>query len=101
MNDCYLLIGTDVFPCTVHEWAAAFSNRRHRIIKRTTLNDGTFISTVFLGLNHAFGEGEPILFETLVFNGEHEGYMERYSTYEQAERGHEETIAMVQRRTTI
>jgi hypothetical protein len=29
---------------------------------------GIRVSTVFLGLNHRFGDGEPLLWETMVFN---------------------------------
>lgn len=35
------------------------------------------VSTVFLGLNHVWGDGPLLLWETLVFGGEHDGEMER------------------------
>lgn len=51
------------------------------------------VSTVFLGLDHSFTEGgPPVLFETLVFGGEHDEEMSRYTTWEDAEQGHMETI---------
>jgi hypothetical protein len=51
------------------------------------------ISTVFLGLDHSFSEDEePLLFETLVFDGELEGEMERYSTWDEAVEGHAKMI---------
>ena len=46
------------------------------------------VSTVFLGLNHAFGDGPPLWFETMVFGGELDQEQERYSTIEQARLGH-------------
>lgn len=46
------------------------------------------VSTVFLGLDHSFGEGPPILFETLVSGGDLEGEMDRYYTWEEAIKGH-------------
>jgi hypothetical protein len=46
------------------------------------------ISTVFLGLDHNFGQGPPLLFESMVFGGEDDGEMVRYSTWEEAETGH-------------
>mgnify|MGYP001606146526 CR=1 FL=1 len=53
------------------------------------------VSTVFLGLDHRFDSaGDPILFETLVFGGELDGEMNRYTTWEAAELGHK---AMVER----
>jgi hypothetical protein len=53
------------------------------------------VSTVFLGLDHAFGEGPPILFESMVFPVDDNGrvvYAEvacnRYSTWDEAVIGH-------------
>ena len=51
------------------------------------------ISTVFLGLNHCFREGTPLLFETMVFGGKLDEEMERYSTWEEAEEGHKRWVA--------
>ncbi len=54
------------------------------------------ISTVFLGINHRFfGDGPPILYETMIFGGAHDGYQERYTTREEALIGHEEAIKLV------
>lgn len=54
----------------------------------------TRISTVFLGSDHQYLDGPPLLFETMVFGGPMDGEMERYTTLEQAEQGHK---AMVDR----
>lgn len=48
------------------------------------------VSTVFLGLNMRFGPGLPLLFETMVFNGPLQDEMARYSTWQEAEAGHDE-----------
>lgn len=56
-----------------------------------------FISTVFIGVDHSWGEGEPLIFETMVF-GEgscDEKYMERYSNWSDAEEGHKRIVEMV------
>jgi len=56
------------------------------------------ISTVFLSLDHSFGDsGGPVLFETMVLGGEHDGHQERYRTYEEAEEGHTRICEMVDR----
>jgi hypothetical protein len=47
-----------------------------------------FISTVFLALDHNWGEGPPILWETLVFGGLLDGEMQRYATRAAALAGH-------------
>lgn len=47
------------------------------------------ISTVFLGLDHNYGSGPPLLFETMVFGGKLDGEMYRYTIWQEAEIGHE------------
>ena len=60
---------------------------------------GASISTVFLSMDHGLagriGDGTPVLFETMVFGGEHDGYQERYHTYDEAEEGHKRICEMV------
>ena len=46
------------------------------------------VSTVFIGLDHNFGEGDPLLFETMIFGGPHSGDTYRYHTWGEAEEGH-------------
>lgn len=53
------------------------------------------VSTVFLGLNHNYGEGEPVLFETMVFGGRYNEQMERYEYLDKAKIGHEQWVSKV------
>jgi len=53
------------------------------------------ISTVFLGIDHGFREGPPIVFETMVFGGPLDEWQRRYATWDQAVAGHEETLDLV------
>jgi hypothetical protein len=72
------------------------ANRDRKIVARTDLPDGKWVSTVFLGIDHAFGDEAPLLFETMVFPS-HDEWLEiecrRYTTLDEARRGHEETVA--------
>src|SRR5690349_6691621 len=68
-------------------WAQWFQSA-NRTVKKTQVSAGVEVSTVFLGLDHSFGNGEPILFETMIFGGERDGFCERCTTYENAENGH-------------
>ena len=52
------------------------------------------ISTVFLGLDYAFGGGPPLLWETMIFGGRHDDYQVRYSTLADAKLGHAEAVAL-------
>jgi hypothetical protein len=51
------------------------------------------VSTVWLGLNHNWGKGDPLIFETMAFApGMVEVCQERYSTLAQAEAGHAKAV---------
>lgn len=69
--------------------------------KRVALDSfyGTDISTVCLGLDHNWGEGPPIIFETMVFSHDsfYDGLTRRYSTEAQARKGHVRTVWYVAR----
>lgn len=76
-------------------WEKWFENIDNRIVKQDNIGK-YFISTVFLGLDfNVFGEGEPLLFETMVKNKENEkwtDYQKRYSTYNEALKCHNELL---------
>lgn len=96
MSDKYILEGHKVVECTdLMEWAKWFENA-DRIVAKTKISPDVKVSTVFLGLNHQYGGGEPLLFETMVFGGEHDEEMERYSTWEQAAIGHKKWVDKLQ-----
>ena len=78
------------------EWARAFENP-NRIVDQTHVGEA-FVSTVFLGLDHNFtGKGEPLLFETMIFlDGWEDEYCERYATWDEAERGHQDAIKLAE-----
>ena len=79
-------------PMTLVEWAETFEHQSdYKIVEQTTLPNGRWVSTVWLGLNHQYGDGPPLIFETLVFSqhgewSEVDG--ERYSTEDEARAGH-------------
>lgn len=51
-------------------WARLFDNPEYSRVAETILEDGTRISTIWLGLDHNwFDQGPPIIFETVVFSG--------------------------------
>lgn len=57
---------------------------------------GMTISTVFLVIDHGFGEGPPVLFETMIFGGPLDQTTMRYCTWEEAEEGHNLCVQKVQ-----
>lgn len=72
------------------------------------LINGYRISTVWMGLDHAFfKDGDPVIFETMIFkedkelpeNEELDYYQERYSYLKEAEEGHQEACQRVKELT--
>lgn len=68
----YKLVDRIPVPCALREWATLFQSQQrvsHDEVTRPD-SDPVSVSTVFLGMDHRhFGEGPPILFETMVFGG--------------------------------
>ena len=94
MSDKYILNGHEVVPCSdFMQWAMWFESA-DRIVAKDTVGDSD-ISTVFLGLDHSFGEGPPLIFETMVFGGKLSDKMARYSTWDEAVSGHNTMIERV------
>lgn len=90
----YILEGhTPVLCEDLLKWSAWFEDA-DRHVNKTEIGE-VRISTVFLGLDHSFGEEGIILFETLIFGGEFDQRMWRYSTWEEAEIGHREAVKKV------
>lgn len=72
-----------------------FETADRRVAETFLADNAIRISTVFMGLDHRFfGNGPPLLFETMIFGGEHADLMQRYSTWDQAEQGHINAVAI-------
>ncbi len=78
-------------PMELMEWARAVENEGKVVGK--DIIDGQRVSTVWLGLDHSFDEGPPLIFETMIFGGPHDQYCDRYSNEEAALAGHNRTVA--------
>ncbi len=88
--DAYILNGREPVPATYQEWANWLEKEQWPAsrVAEDRIGDAR-VSTVFLGLDHRFGdEGPPVLFETMVFDGKHDGDCERCCTWDQAEAMH-------------
>lgn len=94
MSDLYILDGkTPVRATSVEAWARWFETVERHV---ADLRDGDIrVSTVFLGIDHPFPGGPPLLFETMVFGGPLDGELERCSTWEEAEQMHHDMVTRV------
>lgn len=89
-------------PCDdLMEWGRFMGNiDRRRVAQDMDEGDESGVrvrvSTVFLGLDHNFfGDGPPVLWETLVFGGVLDGEMDRYTSVRAALEGHWEMCERV------
>ncbi len=107
------------WPITLKEWAHLSENAEYRRIGSDHVG-ALWVSTVWLGLDHSMGVGPPLIFETMVFDataptevvigprGEafelnhqwDDCYQQRYTTEEQACRGHLATVARLRQETS-
>lgn len=91
----YILKDKKPVEVDMMEWAHWASNGS-KAVASDCIEGGIRVSTVFLGLDHRYGEipGPPILFETMIFGGMNDGYQDRYCTWEEAEEGHKEALKL-------
>lgn len=73
MSDMYLMNpdGTTRLCTDMKEWASRMEKpgyRDSRIVAQTVAGGKRVVSTVFLGLDHNWGGGKPLLFETMIFS---------------------------------
>lgn len=86
--DNYILEGKTPVKCIdMFKWAKANTMENRRVAE--TEKDGVRVSTVFLGIDHSYDGKEPVLFETMIFGGDHDDNMWRYTTWEGAVIGHD------------
>lgn len=93
-------------------WARWSEHSERRVL--TTNLGPVLVSTIFLGLDHQYGEGPPLIFETMLFHSKtrvfdgpfgprryrpewtrDEQTTWRYSTMEEAKRGHRVIVERV------
>lgn len=95
-NGRYILDGCEPVICPDLMVWGKWMQEHDRAVAKSSVGDN-LISTVFLGLDHSFTGGVPILFETMIFGGKHDQYQDRYSTWAAAEAGHVHAVELVRR----
>src|SRR5215831_12976163 len=89
-SNYYILEGKTPVPISDFlEWGRWMADADRHVAKDYV--GPIWVSTVFLGLDHSFLVGMPILFETMIFTDRmemEELAIRRYATWEQAEQGH-------------
>lgn len=84
-------------------WAAWYEDPENRRVALTHLAilpglpglpGSVRVSTIFIGIDHSLGLSEPLLFETMIFGGELDRQVERYTTLDDARAGHEHIVGL-------
>ena len=102
----YYLLDKDKKPYQVSakESLKVYDDPEMKITKQDRINDHVRVSTVFLSMDHSYSfddEGNrienptPVLWETMIFGGEHSGYQERYTSHDDALAGHKRALDLV------
>lgn len=93
--------GDPVPEYDVIKWAMWFEQAgKDRVVAYTPIDGNEVVSTVFLGLDHSFSGGPPILYETMVFENDvqkddFDHNQRRYHTREEAIEGHNEIVRLL------
>jgi hypothetical protein len=94
-------------PITMGRWMDLHCDRAYLVVAKTQVGGMWEVSTVWLGLDHQYLDGPPLIFETMVFDlaesnstggyPYHEAVMDgvqlRYPTETSARAGHWATVA--------
>jgi hypothetical protein len=59
---------------------------------RLAMDPLVLVSTIFLGLDHSGGDGRPLLWQTLILGGLHDGFCRLYATRADAHAGHLDAV---------
>lgn len=98
----YILVnGEPVVEPDVLKWAAWFEAAGPDVLFQRTQIGDIRVSTAFLGVDHSFSEeGPPVLWETMIFGGEHDQYCHRHDNKEEALIGHQAAVDLVNNEVT-
>lgn len=76
----------------------AFSERlmdmAYKHVALTAIDDECEVSTVWIGTDVSFGEGPPLIFETMIFGGPLDEQQWRWPNEEAALAGHDQVVAL-------
>ena len=90
------------YKVSLEESYKMYEDPAMKIVQQDKLDNGMFVSTVFLGMDHSWEiepNHEPVLWETMIFrdlddSGMSDIYMQRYTSYEDAIEGHKHALEL-------
>jgi hypothetical protein len=102
LSDCYRYIlddeGNPIKEPDSLKWETWFENNLEKcVVALGRLPNRIAISTIFMGVD--YDHKTPLLFETMVFGGPHNGWSKKYATLKEAQAGHQEILRKESGRT--
>jgi hypothetical protein len=91
MGDNYILDSDGKTPIRAARGETESAERRR--VAKDSLGEAT-VSTVFLGIDHQWEDGPPVLWETMIFGGPLNDYQVRYTSYNDAVEGHQVAVRL-------
>lgn len=78
-------------------WFMWYGNMENRRVAADMVGEA-FVSTIFGGIDRSYGRApQPLVFETRIFEGEHDGWEKLASSWEEAEACHAEAMELVRK----
>jgi hypothetical protein len=70
-------------------WARLVEDNEYKLVEQTEVGEA-FVSTVWMGIDHNFASpgNPPLIFETMIFGGDHDECQWRWATEEEARKAH-------------
>jgi hypothetical protein len=96
MSPFYTFDGDTVQNVTLMQYIEWITTHNTQLLYTETDDARLSVSTVFLGINHAYNNQEkPLLFETMVFGGVMDKTVKRYATRAEAHKGHMDIVKIL------
>jgi hypothetical protein len=91
----------DGLAVSMQSWATLRETDSYVVLKQEDAKDGSWVSTVWIGIDHSFGGKKPLIFETMVFPSRDNldpTDCRRYPTKKEALAGHSEIMKSIEER---
>ena len=86
-------------PIGMMRWSELLGDEDYKILQQDVFvmaQEPVKVSTVWLGLNHNWTGGAPLIFETMIFGGTHDLMCWRASNEQDALEAHREAVTLLQ-----
>jgi hypothetical protein len=81
-------------PIDYETWGRLFEDRDYQVLKQTQVGPH-LVSTVWLGIDHSFGKGPPLIFETMIFGPSDQEEQWRFPSEAEALQHHDELCEQI------